>query len=442
MTTKRILILGGGFGGIYAALRFEKQLAGRPELEVTLVTKDNYFLFTPMLPEVASGDLELTTIVNPLRKLLKRVKTFVGTIEALNLEGRRINVSHGLDGHSHELPYDHLILALGTNSNFFNLPGVEGCCITLKTVDDAVTIRNQLITHLEEANSECAAGERQPLLTFIVAGGGFAGVETLGGINDFIREAIRFYPNLHPGYLRFILVTPDEVILPELNRKLGIYAQRKLAARGIEIITQTKVSGMGDGVVELTNGDKIPASTLIWTAGTAPNSLIAGLPLPKRNGRVPVDEYLAVEGWPGVWAVGDCASVSDPSGGFYPPTAQHALREGAVVADNVVATLYGRTKKKPFRYASLGQLAAIGRRTGVANIFGVNFSGFIAWWLWRTVYLSKLPRLEKKVRVAMDWTLDLCFTKDFACVTTPSRASQRTFAQPRTEPAAARAVAS
>jgi NADH:ubiquinone reductase (H+-translocating) len=214
MTTKRILILGGGFGGIYAALRFEKQLAGRPELEVTLVTKDNYFLFTPMLPEVASGDLELTTIVNPLRKLLKRVKTFVGTIEALNLEGRRINVSHGLDGHSHELPYDHLILALGTNSNFFNLPGVEGCCITLKTVDDAVTIRNQLITHLEEANSECAAGERQPLLTFIVAGGGFAGVETLGGINDFIREAIRFYPNLHPEYLRFILVTPDEVILP------------------------------------------------------------------------------------------------------------------------------------------------------------------------------------------------------------------------------------
>jgi NADH:ubiquinone reductase (H+-translocating) len=227
-----------------------------------------------------------------------------------------------------------------------------------------------------------------------------------------------------------------------LNRKLGIYAQRKLAARGIEIITQTKVSGMGDGVVELTNGDTIPACTLIWTAGTAPNSLIAGLPLPKRNGRVLVDECLAVEGWPGVWAVGDCASVSDPSGGFYPPTAQHALREGAVVADNVVATLNGRTKKKPFRYASLGQLAAIGRRTGVANILGVNFSGFIAWWLWRTVYLSKLPRLEKKVRVAMDWTLDLCFTKDFACVTTPSRASQRTFAQPRTEPAAVRAVAS
>jgi NADH:ubiquinone reductase (H+-translocating) len=444
MTTKKILILGGGFGGIYAALKLEKLMARQPELEVTLVTRENYFLFTPMLPEVAAGDLELNTIVNPLRKLLKRVKTFVGTIEAFDLEGRRVAVSHGLDGHSHELSYDQLILALGADTNFFNLPGVEDCCITLKTLGDAVTIRNQLITHLEEANSECAAGERQPLLTFIVAGGGFAGVETLGGINDFVREAIRFYPNLRPEYLRFILVTPDEVILPELNRRLGAYAQRKLAARGVEIITHTKVSAMRHGVVELTNGDRIPANTLIWTAGTAPNPLVARLPLPKRNGRVAVDECLAVQGWPGVWAVGDCASVSDPKGGFYPPTSQHALREGAIVARNVAATLYGRPKKKPFRYASLGQLAAIGRRTGVANILGVNFSGFIAWWLWRTVYLSKLPRLEKKVRVAMDWTLDLCFTKDFACVTTPSRESRRSslIAQPNPEPTAMRSVAS
>ena len=423
MTNKRILILGSGFGGLYAALRLEKLMAQRPELEVTLVTRENYFLFTPMLPEVAAGDLELNTIVNPLRKLLKRVKTFVGTIEAIDLQGQQVAVSHG--GHSHDLPYDQLILALGDGTNFFNLPGVEASCLTVKTLGDAVAIRNQLITHLEEANSECAAGKRQPLLTFIVAGGGFAGVETLGGINDFMREAIRFYPSLRPEYLRFILVTPDEVILPELNRKLGIYAQRKLAARGVEIITHAKVTAMGDGVVELTNGDKILANTLIWTAGTAPNPLITGLPLPKRNGRIAVDECLAVEGWPGVWAVGDCASVCNPAGGFYPPTAQHALREGNIVARNVAATLYGRPKREPFRYTSLGQLAAIGRRTGVANILGLNFSGFIAWWLWRTVYLSKLPRLEKKVRVAMDWTLDLCFTKDFVCVTTPSRADRR-----------------
>src|ERR1700730_8272767 len=182
MTNKRILILGGGFGGLYAALRLEKLMAQRLELEVTLVTRENYFLFTPMLPEVAAGELELNTIVNPLRKLLKRVKTFVGTIEAINLQGRQVVASHGFDGHRHELPYDQLIVALGAGTNFFNLPGVEASCLTLKTLGDAVAVRNQLIAPLEEATSEGAAGDRQPLLTFIVAGGGFAGVETLGGI--------------------------------------------------------------------------------------------------------------------------------------------------------------------------------------------------------------------------------------------------------------------
>ena len=422
---KRVLILGGGFGGIYAALRLEKLLTRHNDLEVTLITRDNYFLFTPMLSEVAAGELEQNTIVNPLRKLLTRVKSFVGTIEAINLEDRKVIVSHASDAHRHELPYDQVIMALGAGTNFFKLPGVEASCLTLKTLSDAVAVRNQLITQLEEANSECAAGERQPLLTFVVAGGGFAGVETLGGINDFVREAIRFYPNLHPDYLRFVLVTPDEVILPELNRKLGIYAQRKLTRRGVAIITGAKVCTIGDGVVELNNGDKIAAATVIWSAGTAPNPLIAALPLPTRNGRIAVNAYLGVDGWPGLWAVGDCASVRDPrTGGFYPATAQHALRQGNLVAHNLAATLYcGR--KKSFRYRAIGQLAAIGRRTGVANLLGVNFSGFFAWWLWRTIYLWKLPRFEKKVRVALDWTLDLWFAKDFACVTMPTRGNTR-----------------
>jgi NADH dehydrogenase len=433
---KRVLILGGGFGGIYAALRLEKLLARNGGLEVTLVTRDNYFLFTPMLPEVAAAELEQSTIVNPLRRLLKRVKSFVGAIEAIDLAARHVTVSHGFDAHTHDLPYDQLVLALGAGTNFFNLPGVENSSLTVKTLGDAITIRNQLVTHLEEANSECAAGERQPLLTFIVAGGGFAGVETLGGINDFVREAIRFYPNLHPDYLRFVLVTPDEVILPEHNRKLGIYAQRKLTRRGVEIITRAKVGAISEGIVELTNGERIAADTVIWSAGMAPNPLITALPLPKRNGRIVVDEYLGVEGWPGVWAVGDCALISDPTGGSYPPTAQHALREGDVAARNVVATLYGG-RKKSFRYRALGQLAAIGRRTGVAHIFGLNFSGFVAWWLWRTIYLCKLPRAEKKVRVALDWTLDLCFAKDFACVTTPPRRRRRwaSVVRVQTEPA-------
>jgi NADH dehydrogenase len=208
-STRRVLILGGGFGGIYAALELEKHLAHDPGLEVTLVTRDNYFLFTPMLHEVAASDLEVSTIVSPLRKLLRRVHTFVGTIEAIDLAGREVAVSHGFDGHTHRLAYDHLILALGSTTNFFGLPGVEPCALTMKSLGDALVLRNRLITHLEEANSECAAGARHPLLTFVVAGGGFAGVETLGAINDFVREALPFYPNLRIEHVRMVLVTPD-----------------------------------------------------------------------------------------------------------------------------------------------------------------------------------------------------------------------------------------
>jgi len=381
------------------------------------VTRDNYFLFTPMLHEVAASDLEMNTIVNPLRKLLRRVKTFTGNIESINLERRCVAVTHGFDRHAHELSYDHLIVALGSSTNFFGLPGVQDAALTIKTLDDAIELRNRLITHLEEANSECAAGERQPLLTFVVVGAGFAGVETLGGINDFVRDAIRFYPNLTPEFVRTILVSSDEFILPELGRNLGVYAQRKLAARGVEIITSARVTGVRDGIVELSDGRTISATTLIWAAGNAPNPLIAALPVPKSGGRIVVNEYLEVKEFPGVWALGDCALIPDPkTGGFHPPTAQHAIREGRCAARNVAANIVGG-KRKAFGFSTLGRLAAIGRRSGVANVFGLNFSGFLAWWLWRTIYLFKLPRLEKKMRVALDWTLDLCFAKDFACVT-------------------------
>ncbi|MGB0061868.1 NAD(P)/FAD-dependent oxidoreductase [Candidatus Binatus sp.] len=426
----RVLILGGGFGGIYAAIELERALRDRDNVNITLVTRDNYFLFTPMLHEVAASDLEMNTIINPLRKLLRRVKTFTGNIEKINLERRCVTVTHGFDRHVHELPYDHLIIALGSSTNFFGLPGVQDAALTIKTLDDAIELRNRLITHLEEANSECAAGQRQPLLTFVVVGAGFAGVETLGGIHDFIRAAIRFYPNLTPEFVRTILISSEEFILPELGAKLGAYAQRKLTARGVEIFTRARVTAVRDGLVELSDGKTIPATTLIWAAGNAQNPLVAALPIPKSKGRILVDDYLQVKDFPGVWAVGDCALIPDHKvGGFHPPTAQHAIREGRCVARNVAADILGG-KKKFFRFSTLGRLAAIGRRSGVANVFGINFSGFLAWWLWRTIYLFKLPRLEKKVRVALDWTLDLWFAKDFACVTarrplstTPSKGS-------------------
>ena len=408
----QIVILGGGFGGIYTAMHLEKHLAHEANVDITLVNRDNFFLFTPMLHEVAASDLDITHIVNPIRKLLHRTNFFEGDVEYIDLPNKCIGVSHGYAPHQHALPYDHLVLALGSITNFFNLPGLEEHALTMKSLGDAIQVRNRMIANLEEASSECAVQGRASLLSVVVAGGGFAGVETIAGINDFLRESIASYPNLSEELLRIVLVHPGEIILPELGPKLGAYAQKKLAQRGVDIRTNTRVTGVTEHGVTLSDGSTIPSCTVIWTAGTTPNPLLAALPCAKERGRVVVNAYMEVPEWPGVWALGDCALVPDPkTGTSYPPTAQHALREGKVLAHNMTAMLRGG-QKKLFVFKTLGQLAAIGKRTGVANILGINFSGFLAWWLWRTIYLSKLPRLEKKLRVMLDWTLDLIFAKD------------------------------
>ena len=413
-TPTKILILGGGFGGLYTAIELEKQLARNPDVEITLVNRDNFFSFTPMLHEVAASDLDMTHIVNPVRKMLKRVKLFLGDVQHIDLDKKVVTVAHGSDQHTHELPYDHVVIGLGAITNFYGLPGLEERALTMKSLGDAIHLRNQIIAHLEEADTECAVNAclREPLMTCVVAGGGFAGVETIAGLNDFVREALRFYRNLHPEQIRMVLVHSGPVILPELSEKLGHYAAKKLAERGIEIRLNVRVTGVTDEGVELSDGTMIKTKTIVWTAGTAPNPLLGALTCNKDHGRVVANEFLEVPGWPGVWAVGDCALIPDPKTGKpYPPTAQHALRQGRVLAHNITAAIRGGAKK-PFVFSTLGQLASIGRRVGVANIMGVNFSGFIAWWLWRTIYLSKLPRTEKKLRVALDWTLDLLFSKD------------------------------
>jgi NADH dehydrogenase len=414
---KRILILGGGFAGLYAALHFEKTLARDPDIEVTLVNRENFFLFTPMLHEVAASDLDMTHIVNPIRKFFRYVQFFEGDVESIDLAERKVVVSHGINDHHHELHYDHLLITLGSVTNFFNLPGLAERALTMKSLGDAIHLRNRLIQNLEEADFDCSREQREPLLTFVVAGGGFAGVETIAGVNDFVREAVEFYPHLREENIRMVLVHPGAVILPELGEKLGAYAQRKLAERKVEIRVNTRVIGVSESGVALSDGSMIPTNTLVWTAGTSPNLLLQKVPCEKDRGRLKVNSMMEVSGWPGVWALGDCALVPDPTGKPYPPTAQHALRQGKVAAQNVAASIRGG-RKRPFVFSTLGQLAAIGRRTGVASIFGFNFSGFIAWWMWRTIYLSKLPRFEKKLRVALDWTLDLLFTKDLVQFTT------------------------
>jgi NADH dehydrogenase len=350
---KRILILGGGFGGLYTALELERSIAGRADIEVTLVNRENFILFTPMLHEVAASDIDLTHIVNPIRKMLKRVNFFHAEVLCIDLPGKTVKVAHSASRHEHDLPYDYLVIALGCVTNFFKLPGLEETAFTMKSLGDAIRVRNHLIEGLEAADFECAAGQRDQLLTVVVAGGGFSGVETIAGINDFLREATRHYKHLSEMQIRVVLVHPGAVILPELGETLGRYTAKKLSARGVEIRVNTRVAAVRGDSVELNDGTVIPTCTLIWTAGTSAHPLCGGLPCPTDRGRVKVNEFMEVEGFPGVYSLGDCASVPDPETGKpYPPTAQHAIRQGKVLAGNILASIDGKGKQA-FRFKTL-----------------------------------------------------------------------------------------
>lgn len=410
---KRILILGGGFAGAYTALHLETRLAGANDVEIALVSRENFVLFTPMLHEVAGSDVNVTDIVQPLRKMLRRTRILIVDIQAIDLAKRQVRVLHENTGRAFDLTYDQLVLAVGAVTNFYHTPGLEEHALTMKTLGDAILVRNRAIDALGVAENVLDETERKTALTMVVAGGGFAGVETAGAVNDLLREAMRFYPDLTKDMLRIVVVDPGDHILPELGERLGRYAQKQLRRRGVEVRLKTKVTGYDGKEVALDDGTKIATRMLIWTAGITPPPLVSGLPCAIQRGRVLANECLQVPGWPGVWALGDCALVPDPlhPGKFYPPTAQHAIRQAALLAGNIAAGMRDQAPR-PFKFKIIGLLATIGRRTGVAEIFGVRFSGIIAWWLWRAIYLSKLPGLQNKVRVALDWTLDLIFSKD------------------------------
>jgi len=410
---QRILILGGGFAGAYTALHLERRLADAADVEIALIAKENFVLFTPMLHEVAGSDVAVTDVVQPLRKMLRRTRVGIASVEAIDLAKKQVRVVHNDLPRPVDVPYDQLVLALGAVTNLYHTPGLEEHALTMKTLGDAILVRNRVIDALELADNQTDEAARRMTLTAVVAGGGFAGAETVGAVNDFLREGMKFYHHLKEDMVRVVLVHPGEVILPELTERLGRYAQEQLVRRGVEIRLKTKVTGFDGQEATLDDGTKIATRMLIWTAGTTPPPVLSSLPCAKQRGRIVANECLQVPEWPGVWALGDCALVPDPfnPGKFYPPTAQHAIRQAAVLARNIAATMRGQPPQ-PFRFKILGLLAAIGRRTGVAEILGIRFSGIIAWWLWRSIYLSKLPGLQKKVRVAIDWTLDLIFSKD------------------------------
>ena len=407
-----IVIAGGGFAGLSAAMYLDKTLARRQDVVVTLISRENFILFTPMLHEVAAGDLYPGDIVNPLRRILRHVKFVEAEVQAIDLSAHRVHCLGGVARLELEFEFDHLLLTLGSETSFFGLPGVSEWAVTMKSMSNAALLRNRMVALLEEAALHSDAAARQRLLTFVTAGGGFAGTETTGAINDFVREAVRYYSELDEELIRVVVIHPGDFLLPELGQELGDYAERKLRERKVDVIKGVRVASYDGSIVTLTDGKRISASTLIWTAGVKPSPVIAPLPCEKVHGRLLVSEYLAVTGVPGLWAAGDCAAVPVlNTEQFHPPTAQHGLREGLVAAKNIEAAVLDRPLKS-FTFTTLGLLATIGRRTGVAMVFGIKFSGFIAWCLWRAIYLMKLPRLPKKLRVMVGWTLDLFFSRE------------------------------
>jgi len=412
---RRVLILGGGFAGVATAVELERLLGADRSVRVTLVSETNALLFTPMLAEVAGSALEASHISTPLRGSLRRTEVVRGSVRAVDLAARRATVA----GHvTVELPYDHLVLALGSVTNHFGLERVARYALGFKSLREAVRIRNQVIDSFERAALERDPTRRHELLTFVVAGAGFAGVELAGALNDFARSMLADHPSLSADDLAIVLLYPGERILPELSPSLAGYAQERLAARGVSFRPGARVADARPGAFILESGQEIRARTLVWTAGTAPHPLIRtlGLEISKR-GSVLVDEALATAR-PGVWAAGDCAAVFDASSHEpCPPTAQCALREARTVARNVYATLRGR-RARPFHFESLGALCVVGYQTACAELRlpftrrHVRFSGLLAWMLWRLVYLSKLPGLERKVRVLVAWTFELFFPRD------------------------------
>jgi NADH dehydrogenase len=418
-TIKRIVVVGGGFGGVYAAKQLEKIFKQNAQVEIVLISEKNYLLFSPMLPEVPASSIEAKHIVSPIRTFFRKVKFQNSSVEAIDLERRQIKTSHCSKCGSIFLKYDYLVLAAGSVTNYFGLPGVAENALPMKKLEDAMALRNHVIDLLEHADMETAPEIRRKMLTFVVAGGGFAGAETAAELQDFLTSTPRFYPNILPEECRVVLVHAGERLLPEISTPLADYALAQLQKNKIEVLLKTRVDSAGSDVVVLDSSKKIQSKTLIWTSGTTPNPILATLPcLKNKRGQIVVNEYLEVPDFPGVYALGDAAEIPDPyTGKYYPPTAQHAVREAKRAAKNIAADI-GNGTKKPFRFKPLGMLAALGHHSAVAEVFGIRFSGFFAWWLWRTIYLLKLPNLLSKLRVAIDWTLDLFFPRDILLLET------------------------
>ena len=448
--TQRIVVLGGGFAGVTTAqelareLRKQKRLARSPRddrrfgpawlrfgrredrsdgaaanhgveasrrVAVTLINRENYFVFQPLLADIISGAIETTHVVVPLRRMLRDVEVEVGYVEEIDTDRRRVQVQRRQSSERFWVDYDALVIALGSITDFRGVPGMAEYAIGVRTLGDAFYLRNRALSMLEDAATEPDPERRRALLTFVVVGGGSTGVEVAAELEDLVRTAARTFPSgIEP---RVVLVHSRAYVLPEFGKRLGVYATRRLREAGVEMILGRRLTRVDVDRVTLDDRTTIPTATVVGTVGNAPHPVAARLAgATDERGWIRPDPTFAVPGLERVWALGDCASIVDPrTGGPMPATAQHAIREGPHAARNILAALDGQPQT-PFDYAQVGMLVSLGRFRGVGEVFGVKVSGFLAWFLWRSYYLLRLPSLERRLRVALDWTLELFLAHD------------------------------
>ncbi|HEV8516767.1 MAG TPA: NAD(P)/FAD-dependent oxidoreductase [Candidatus Limnocylindrales bacterium] len=447
---RRVVILGGGFAGVSAAQELAKRLrsegrlvrAGRPvgegrliragrlvgrqrpgegtdaaevdgSVEIVLLNRDNYFVFQPLLADILSGTIETTHVVVPLRRMLRDVEVEVAIVEGIDPGRREVHARRRMGGERLTLGYDALIVALGSVTDFGSVPGMAEHALGIRTLGDAFYLRNRALDMLEEATIEPDPDRRRRLLTFVVVGGGSTGAEVAAELRDLLRVAGRTFPRLAPDEPRVVLVHRGQRVLEAFGDRLARYATRKLAQTGVELVLNRRLVRVHADRVELDDGSSIEAGTVVSTVGNAPHPVVAALPGPKdERGWIMPDATFAVPGLEQIWVLGDSASIVEPGTGRpMPATAQHAIREGPVAARNVLAVLDGRAPT-PFSYRTQGMLVSLGRFKGVGEIRGVRVSGFLAWFLWRSYYLLRLPTFERRIRVAIDWTLDLILARD------------------------------
>jgi NADH dehydrogenase len=396
------VIVGGGYAGSYVAKLLGKRGA-------TIVSPENSMLFTPLLPEAASGTLEPRHVVVPLRVMCPHSELLLGRATELDFANGRVEVDT-LEGHV-TVTYRDLVVALGSISRALPIPGLAEHALGFKNLADAIHLRNHVLERLDAADAAATEAHRERELTFVFVGAGYAGVEALAELSDLVRDAVRYYPSLQQAPQRWVLVDAAPKILPEIPPRLGEYAAEQLSKRGVEIRVGTTLESVEQHAAHLSGGETFPSHTVVWTAGVKASPALAdfGLPLDER-GRVKVDELLRVEGHEHVWALGDCAAVPNAAtpGMVDPPTSQHALRQARRLAKNLAG------ERQPYRYRMLGQVATLGRYKGIADVLGLCFTGFVGWFITRTYHLYQLPLFSRKLRVVADWTTSLFFRRDIA----------------------------